>query len=298
MSFLYPFLRFVGHQHWIPGGRDRFIRLFAHPAEMPDRPFEVDFFGARYRGNLNNFIDWTVYFYGALAHNELFLLRDIAAHLRSRGKEAVGYDIGANLGHHTLYMSLYFDRVCAFEPFADVRRRIDEKIALNGRTNVTVLPVALGDEDGSFLYYPPEDENPGTGTMAPLDGRDAASAITVETRRADAMIASGELPVPNVVKIDVEGYEPRVLRGFRETLVRERPFVLMELLADTRSRLGGEEALRALLYDDAEIYEVANPRGKFDYALEPFRYDRAFEILVAPQGAIAEMPALARRIRN
>lgn len=301
MSFLYPALRFVGHQHWIPRGRDRFIRLFAHPGRNLDFPFEVDFFGARYAGNLANFIDWTVYFYGALAHNELFLMRDLATHLRQGGQQAIGYDIGANVGQHTLYMSLNLDRVVAFEPFEAVRSKITEKLEANARTNVMVLPFALGDENGSFEFYPPEGENQGTGTMVETArSADAAGArsdaIHVETRRVDDLVRAGDVPVPGIVKIDVEGYEPRVLAGFRETLDQARPFILMEMLDDTRREVGDEAGLRALLYDDIDIFEVANPRGRFDYALKPFDFEGSFEILIAPRGAVADIPALRARM--
>lgn len=298
MSLLYKSLRCVGHQHWIPHGRDRFLRLFAPPDGDLDYDFEVDFFGARYVGNLNNFIDWTVYFYGALAHNELFLMRDIAASIRAKGKQAIGYDIGANIGQHSLYMSLHMDQVIAFEPFEKVRVKIAERLELNGRDNVRIMPLALGDENGSFNYFPPAGENIGTGTMLDdVETSQGTDPIKVDTRRGDDLIRAENLPVPNIMKIDVEGFEPHVLRGMRQTLDTERPFIVMEMLEDTRAQLKNEEGLRDLLYPDADVFEVTNPPGKYDYALEPFEYDKAFEILIAPRGIVETMPDLAARLR-
>jgi FkbM family methyltransferase len=46
-------------------------------------------------------------------------------------------------------------------------------------------------------------------------------SVTVQLRRVDDLIADGEVPVPNVVKIDVKGAEYDVLKGMRETLARE-----------------------------------------------------------------------------
>jgi hypothetical protein len=91
----YSLARFLGHQHYIRRGRDRLIRRFAQPSANAI-PFAVDFFGLVYRGDLSNFIDWSVYIYGAYSRNELLLLRDIAAVLRSAQPNVNFYDIGAS----------------------------------------------------------------------------------------------------------------------------------------------------------------------------------------------------------
>ncbi len=72
-------LRWLGRREWIPFGvRDRVIRHFADPNLQTPNPYEVEFFGMRYRGDLSNFIDWSVYFYGAYEKANLALLRDLA----------------------------------------------------------------------------------------------------------------------------------------------------------------------------------------------------------------------------
>lgn len=292
-SPLLPALRWLGRQHWIPHGRDWMIRRFAHPDREADAPFEADFFGLRYPGNLGNFIDWSVYFYGAFAFEELFLLRDIAEHRRGSGKPVTFYDIGANIGHHTLFMSLHADRIVAFEPFEAVRRKFEAKMAANGVANVTLYPFALGAEDGSFPFYPPSGSNEGTGSLVASSG---VPPIEVPVRRGDGVVRDEALPLPDIVKIDVEGAEVDVFAGLRETLAAARPFVLMELLDDTRRRVGDADGLRALLYPDAEMFTLDRRKYRFDYRLRPFDFDRSFEVLVAPRGAVAAMPALAERL--
>jgi len=64
--------RFIGHQHYIRRGRGRLIRrLLTTPESSLPVPFKVDFFGSVYSGDLHNFIDWSVYIYGAYSNNEL-----------------------------------------------------------------------------------------------------------------------------------------------------------------------------------------------------------------------------------
>lgn len=294
-SALHSILRFIGRQHWIPFGRERILRLFCHPDRQRSYPFETDFFGFRYPGDLSNFIDWTVYFYGASSHDELFIIRDLAAALRKEGRPVVVYDIGANIGHHTLFAAGCADRVVAFEPFEAVRRKLDRKIAVNALGNVTVYPVALGAENGSFPFYPPVGSNEGTGSLLPVAG---VEPILVPVRRGDEIVREDALPLPTILKIDVEGAEADAFAGLRETLRAARPFVLMELLGATRERLADETALRALLYPDADLFTLAPRRGAHDYVLKPFDFDSAFEIFVAPSGAVDGIPALSARLER
>src|SRR5438309_771746 len=157
-------LRAIGHQLWLPG-RDRLLRLFANPDSHKPTPFEVDFFGLPYVGDLSNFIDWTVFFSGAHNIHELKLLRDIAVALRAQGKPVNFFDVGANVGHHTFSMSKYADHVYSFEPFHVVRDKMKQKLKRAHIDKVTVFPFALGEFDQIGTYHPPTGCNEGTGTL-------------------------------------------------------------------------------------------------------------------------------------
>jgi len=78
-------LRFVGHRRWLRG-RDRVLRAFSHPERQESHIFETDFFGQSYSGNMNNFIDWNVFYYGAFQPHEVRLLGALADALRANGK--------------------------------------------------------------------------------------------------------------------------------------------------------------------------------------------------------------------
>ncbi len=166
MSWKLSALRFIGHQHYIRRGRDRFIRTFNPPDNSPSIPFEVPFFGMRYPGNLNDFIDWSVFMYGAYSRHELYILRDVAAALaKENGAPLSFYDIGANVGQHSLFMSQFAGEVFSFEPFAGVRNKLLEKIARNQRQNMTVFPVGLGDVNAELDFFEPSGANHGTGSF-------------------------------------------------------------------------------------------------------------------------------------
>jgi hypothetical protein len=128
-------LRLFGHLDWLSFGlRDKMIRYFANPDTVEDKEFEQDFFGLKYRGNLNTFIDWSVYFYGAYEKGILFLMRGIV----KDKQKPVFIDIGTNVGHHSLYMSTLCDEIHSFEPYDRVRDILMSKISFNKCSNITV----------------------------------------------------------------------------------------------------------------------------------------------------------------
>ena len=102
-------LRWIGHRHWLRG-RDRILRAFEHPDHQQPHAFTVDFFGRSYTGNMTNFIDWSVYYYGAFHLHELKLLGAVADALRARGGPVNIFDVGANIGHHSLFLSGHADQ--------------------------------------------------------------------------------------------------------------------------------------------------------------------------------------------
>src|SRR5277367_3312979 len=131
--------RMVGKQTWIPRGQHWVMCKLWDPDSENSFIFEVDFFGMRYQGDLAQFADWKVFGYGCSSYCELSLLKTLADEIRSRRSEVMFFDVGANVGHHTLFMASNADRVIAFEPFADIRKLIEQKIAMNRLTNVQVL---------------------------------------------------------------------------------------------------------------------------------------------------------------
>src|SRR3984957_15808788 len=129
----YRVARFIGHQHYIRRGRDRVIRLLlANSNPAPSIRFSVEFFGYIYSGDLSNYVDWSVYLYGAYSNNELQLLHDIVRALRDKIQHITFYDVGANVGQHTLFISKYVDEVMSFEPFEPVRKQLFAKLDENG----------------------------------------------------------------------------------------------------------------------------------------------------------------------
>lgn len=141
-------------------------------------------------------------------------------------------DVGANTGYYTLLLAVANPktRVLAFEPGQDARSRALHHVSLNGlQDRCEVRAEALSDHQGTAKLYLPAGRDV-SDTGASLLGADACDdpakleSVTVTT--VDEVW--GERGPCDLVKIDVEGLEDRVLRGMDALLRRDHPTVIVE----------------------------------------------------------------------
>lgn len=135
---------------------------------------------------------------------------------------AVVFDIGANVGFYTLLASLLVGpqgRVLAFEP---APRNIDflrKHVRLNRIDNVEVMEVAVSDAFGVAAFDLGPDNSQGRIAQG--------GELTVRTVCLDGLVAAGEIPVPDYIKIDVEGAEMSVLTGAQNMLKDCHPTIFL-----------------------------------------------------------------------
>jgi FkbM family methyltransferase len=150
----------------------------------------------------------------------------------------VFYDVGANVGSYSLIagaQQLDGLRVVAFEPGYANYAALCDNVLLNGQDDVVVpLPVVLGErtELGTLTY-----SNVGAGAAEHTleAGRVGAYRQPVLVHRLDDVVELG-LPVPTLLKVDVDGAEAAVLRGAPRTLARaELRSALVEIQRDSTS---------------------------------------------------------------
>ncbi len=129
------------------------------------------------------------------------------------------WDIGANIGFYT---ALFSDavgekgRVVAFEPSPLNHQQLQE--AMKGRRNISLLPWALGDLDGTVSFQQGEDDLGATSRVVSNSVENEPGGESVRVVRGDDLVHRGDVPPPNVVKIDTEGWELHVLRGMKDIL--------------------------------------------------------------------------------
>lgn len=163
-------------------------------------------------------------------------------------------DVGAHDGAFTLPLArLPRSRVIAFEPLPAAFARL--RAAVGGAPNVELRQEALGDHRGEAVLTLPVVDGVANEQWASIakdytghGARVAAQRHAVPLRRLDEF----GLADLTAVKIDAEGAEYEVLRGGRETLLRCRPILSLEI--EERHREGATWAVPAYL--DALGYEV------------------------------------------
>ena len=103
MSLAFTISQFLWHQKWFKPeyGKSVYKRICAE-GEAPDAPFTRDFFGLCYEGNLNNSIEFNIFYYGAYEKPLLFFLREALLSLPEESR--IFCDVGANVGQHSLFM--------------------------------------------------------------------------------------------------------------------------------------------------------------------------------------------------
>lgn len=152
-------------------------------------------------------------------------------------------DGGANIGLFTLPAAAKVGPrglVLAIEP-GTVNRRLADNIALNGFTNVDLLPVGLDERDGGARdFLDLGGDRAGLSSFVTSEPV-AGSVITVPTRSLDSITENLEAP-PRVVKLDLEGAEIAAMRGAERLLAEDRPFFLVEVEDDHLRRHGGSAA--------------------------------------------------------
>ena len=138
-------------------------------------------------------------------------------------KPLMFWDIGANVGGVTLPVlrSCPFAKAVAIEPSPSVAGRLLRNIQSNSdlQARCQVVGAALSDVSGlTEFFISGSSGNSGVGGLAKAPNRNGFGHL-VNTHRADEI--ADRVGVPDVVKIDVEGFELEVLRGFGELLNRD-----------------------------------------------------------------------------
>jgi FkbM family methyltransferase len=131
------------------------------------------------------------------------------------------FDVGCNVGAYTLLASSLVGirgKVYAFEPNPIVYQRLAKTITENDITNVVLVNCGIGDRRGELTLYPNTQPGNASSTMV-ADGQSHGFTVPLET--IDNIIAAHNVTKIDYMKVDVDGFEPNVLKGAAQALAKK-----------------------------------------------------------------------------
>ena len=171
-------------------------------------------------------------------------------------------DIGANIGHHSLFMSRLTGvkgQVIAFEPISHLRSQFRKSVDLNHIENIDIKPYALGNKESDEEIYVCESNVAGSSLVhvAPIGRKEVVHILPLDTLSLS----------PSFMKIDVEGYEYFVLIGGEKTIQTFRPKILLEyspLYYWSTNPSHQRDIVTFLRKHDYDIYDIEDGRRKIN----------------------------------
>jgi FkbM family methyltransferase len=167
-------------------------------------------------------------------------------------------DAGANEGVYTVFAAQRLGAegtVWAFEPSQREVQRLAGNLDLNN-LSVRIFPVALADQAGQVEMTLAGYGHEGQNTMGKVIYEiEEGGRETVPVVRLDDVVRENQLARLDLIKIDVEGAELRVIQGATATLSRHRPLLLFEA-SDSALRQQGASREQLLHYLRTLEYEL------------------------------------------
>lgn len=222
--------------------------------------------GSRIRLDLSDQFQRIAYYRGC--YHEFDILATAKTCIRP-GDHAL--DGGANIGLVTLYLAHLVTpsgRVIAVEPGPRALGALRWHVQQNNLPHVRIEPVGLSDETAEHEYQVPDFQNLGAGTLGPTAPRfrgRARDRTTVHSVRGDQLLKPAD-SAPLFIKLDIEGFELRALRGLEHTIRCRRPAILCEI---------NPETLRLNDASPAQIAGFLRPLGYEAFGIRELGFFRA-----------------------
>lgn len=150
------------------------------------------------------------------------VLRELR-HCLSHGTELIVYDIGGHTGRYAAAIAAAsaVRQVVSFEPIRESFQELVDRTRDSGK--VRAINLALGDERGEAEFQ--VNEAPGSSSFLEMlpshvehfPQTAMSSSLKVQVSKLDDVVAECRLTQPDIIKMDVQGYEDRVIAGGLET---------------------------------------------------------------------------------
>jgi len=190
---------------------------------------------------------------------EAYILETIK---RELNEGDVVVDIGANIGYYALLEAKIVGekgKVYAIEPVPENMELLQKNIQLNRYSNIEVFQLAIGNKKGFAPTYVAKRRNISSlkKIMSHIESGMISHEITVEVTKLDDFL-QGKVE-PDIIRMDVEGYEYQIVKGMERTLEKGLPLTLfIELHFNILEKEESIELLQTLREAGFEIADITS----------------------------------------
>jgi FkbM family methyltransferase len=124
--------------------------------------------------------------------------------------------VGVNYGYTSAWISRWADRVYTFEPNPNNAAMIREQLRIRQIHNVEHIPTAISDHQGEGVLHLKSVD--GHHSLGDIGASSTVGTMRVPVTTLDRFAETRGINRVSLLKIDVEGFEPEVLRGARGLL--------------------------------------------------------------------------------
>jgi len=184
----------------------------------------------------DQYIGRSIEVYKAWAQDDIDLIKSLIELIATKKEKVVFYDVGANIGTHTVALAKTFgDRIAvrSFEAQRQVYYVLCGNIAINGLDNVQAHHAALSDQsDNTMLIDLPDytlPNNFGGLELVPAERTDNQYMTKTRTEPVTTVTIDQFGESVDFLKMDIEGMEHVALQGAKKTIQAHRPICFVEM---------------------------------------------------------------------
>jgi FkbM family methyltransferase len=142
-------------------------------------------------------------------------------------KDPIVFDIGANIGNHSLAFAPLCRALYAFEPQPEVFDRLTRNFQINKFTHCKAFPYGISNVTASLEFFQNQTGNHGGSSFVERPGHHCTK-LTLEVKNGDSVARELASSGVDFIKIDVEGLEAEVISGLTETIDKHQPIIVVE----------------------------------------------------------------------
>jgi FkbM family methyltransferase len=185
---------------------------------------------------------------GFSAADDIELIRLLLDVILQRKQSVLFYDVGANIGTHTLALAKIYGeriRIRAFEAQRQIFYMLCGTVALNGLSNVYCHNMAVGDQSGGRIevQLPNYQVRNNFGSFELVRAEKSDNHLMIKGEQSEFVdLTTMDFYSEHVdfIKLDVEGMESSAIRGGLATISRCRPVCMIEILKSDLEPIVGE----------------------------------------------------------